>query len=286
MTQDKTIICVSPTGGFHGKEANPSLPEQPEEIAEEVYRSWNEGAAMVHIHVRDKQGKGCNDPEIFQEVDRLIRKKGCDIVIQHSTAPVLGESEEEGARSLEAESEMASLMTGLGAATFNGVTTVRLCTRPFIEGLAKKMMDMGVKPELEVMDPTYMETIYILIEKGLLKKPYWISFVMHMHKLAQDHMRYTPKNFMHCIDLLPPGSMFNAIAIAESQLPATTMSILLGGHLRVGFEDNIYYRRGELATSNAQLVARAARLCRELGRDPASPTEAREMLGLPQLEVK
>lgn len=286
MTQDKIIICVSPTGNFHGKEANPSLPEQPEEIAEEVYRSWNEGAAMVHIHVRDKQGKSSNDPEIFKEVDRLIREKGCDIIIQHSTAPVLGESEEEGARSLEAGPEMASLMTGLGAATFKGVTTVRLCTRPFIEGLAKKMLDMGVKPELEVMDPTYMETIYILIEKGLLKKPYWVSFVMHMHKLAQDHMRYTPKNFMHCIDLLPPDSIFNAIAIAEAQLPATTMSILLGGHVRVGFEDNIYYRRGELATSNVQLVARAARLSRELGRDPASPSEAREMLGIPQLQVK
>lgn len=287
MIQDKTIITVAPTGGFHGKAANPNLPEQPEEIAEEVYRSWNEGAAIAHVHVRDKQGKGSNDPKIFAEVDRLIRAKGCDIIIMHSTAPALEEVEEEaGARSLEAKSEMGSLLTGLGAATFKGVTSVRLCTRPFIEKLAKRMLDMGVKPELEVMDPTWLETIYILIDKGLLKKPYWISFVLHMHKIAQDHMRYTPKNLMYCIDLLPPDSIFNVIAVAEAELPATTMSILLGGHLRVGFEDNIYYGKDKLATSNAQLVARAARLCRELGRLPASPSEAREMLDIPQLQLK
>ena len=167
MIQDKTIICVSPTGNFHGKEANPSLPEQPEEIAEEVYRSWNAGAAIAHIHVRDKLGKGSNDPAIFKEVGRLIREKGCDIIIQHSTAPVLGAQEEQGARSLEAGPEMGSLMAGLGAATFRGETTVRQCTRPFIENLARKMLEMNIKPELEVMDPTNMETIYILIDKGL-----------------------------------------------------------------------------------------------------------------------
>ena len=286
IVSDKLIICVSPTGNFHGKEANPNLPLQPDEIAEEVYRSWNEGASIAHIHARDKEGIATNDPEVFSEIDRRIREKECDIIIQHSTAPAFlpGVTVDEGCRSLEADPEMGSLNMGLGSARFGEQEElINEWTRSFIEKWSGHMQEKAIKPELEVYNHGQMEEVYLIINQGLLKKPYWISFVMDMHRIAQGSVRYTPKNLMHYLDLLPDEAMFSVLAIARAELPATTMSILLGGHLRVGFEDNIYYKKGELAQSNAQLVARAARLGKELGREPASPQEAREILGIPKL---
>jgi 3-keto-5-aminohexanoate cleavage enzyme len=129
-----------------------------------------------------------------------------------------------------------------------------------------------------------MEEINVYIEKGLLKKPYWINFVLGMQRTQQNSVRYTPKNLMHYVDLLPPESMFTTMGIGSSELPAVIQSILLGGHARVGFEDNLMYRKGVLAESNAQLVARVALIARELGRNIASPDEARELLGIPKLQ--
>ena len=287
LATEKLIICVAPTGNMHGKETNPNLPLQPDEIAEEVYRSWSEGAAIAHIHARDKNGVPTNDPEVFSEIDRRIREKQCDIILEHTTSPgrTPGVTVDDGPRSLETRPEMASINMGVAAGAFRGQEGVRHWTRSFIEKWVKVMFEKGIKPEMEVYNPGQMEEIYILIEKGLLRKPYWVSFVMNMHKTIQAAVRYTPKNLMHYLDLLLPDSLFSVLGIAEAELPATTLSILLGGHLRVGLEDNVYYRRGVLAESNAQLVARAVRLGKELGREPASPNEAREILGIPKLQM-
>ena len=293
---DKLIICVAPTGGFQGREANPALPYTPEEIAEDVYRCWNEGAAMVHIHARDKDGWPTNDPEVFREVDRQIRKRKCNIIIQHSTAMARrreaiqrGEAAdpEEGVRSLEANPEMGSLSMGPVASVLGGLTNRPPVPwiRSFIEKTAKLMLDKGIKPEMEVFNPAMMEDVYNLINKGLVKKPYWITFIMVMHRVMQGAVAYTPKALMHYLDLLPPDSMFSVIGITEAELSATSLSILLGGHVRVGFEDNIKYRKGELAESNAQLVARTVRIAKELEREIAVPDEARKMLGVPRLQV-
>ncbi|MBI4332647.1 MAG: 3-keto-5-aminohexanoate cleavage protein [Chloroflexi bacterium] len=283
-TTDKLIICVSPTGNFHGKEANPNIPLQPDEIAEEVYRSWNEGAAIAHIHARDGNGVPTNDPDVFREIDRRIREKKCPIIIQHSTAPGRqpGVTVDDGPRSIEANPEMASLNMGPSSAVFGGREFIRPWTRGFIEKWARVMGEKNIKPEMEVYNNSQMEEVIILIGKGVLKKPYWMSFVMDMHRTAQESVRFSPKHLMHYLDFLPQDSMFTTLAIGAAELPATTLSTLLGGHLRVGFEDNIYYKRGELAKSNAQLVARAARIGRDLGRDPALPDEAREMLNIPK----
>jgi 3-keto-5-aminohexanoate cleavage enzyme len=281
IATEKLIVCVSPTGNMQGKEANPNIPLQPIEIAEDVYRCWNEGAAIVHIHVRDKNGIQSNDPEIFKEVDRLIRAKRCDIVIQHSTAPAFvgGATAEDGCKSIDVDPEMASLNMGVGVASFGGHDSLVMWTRAFHEKWAKAMLDKEIKPEMEVYNSGHIENVHNLIDKGLLKKPYWMSFVMGMHSTNQTAVRYTPKNIMNYADILPPDSMFSVIGIARSELPATTLSILLGGHVRVGLEDNIYYSKGVLA-KNVDLVSRAVRTGRELGREPASPSEVREILGL------
>jgi len=284
-TTEKLIITVATTGAFQGKEANPNLPEQPEEIAKATYDSWNEGASIVHIHARERgTNKPTSDPEILREVDQRIREKNCDIIIQHSTAsdyiPRLGADKR--IKAIEMNPEMASLdITIPRMITFGGKESIYITTLPEIEYGAKVMLDKGIKPELEIFNPVVMEDVYYLIEKGLLTKPYWLSFVMGMRRINRAYMPYSAKLLMQLIDALPNDSMFTVMGVGTDELPATTQSILLGGHLRVGFEDNIYYKKGQLAESNAQLVARAARIGRELGCEIASPAEARQMLNIP-----
>ena len=282
---EKLIITVSPSSNFQGKEANPALPYSPQEIADTVYECWNEGAAIAHIHCRDANGVPSNDPEVFREVDRLIRAKKCDIIIQHSTAPGMkpGTTIDDGMRSVEADPEMASLSMGVGVLLRKGETRINCRPRHWIEEQAKKMMEKGIKPELEVYNMVMMEDVYALVEKGLLQKPYWMSFIMGMHRFNQNAVRFRPQALMYQIEQMPPDSMFSMIGIGLDQLPATTLAILLGGHCRVGFEDNIHYKKGELAKNNAQLVARTVRIAKELGSTPATPDEARRMLGIPPL---
>jgi len=288
-TTDKLIITVAPTGTFQGKEANPNLPLQPEEIAQSVYEAWNEGASIVHIHARERENpsKGTTDPDILREIDHRIRDKKCDIIIQHSSAhdylPRLGTDKR--IKSIEMNPEMASLdITVTRMITFAGREDVYICTLPEIEYGAQAMLERGVKPELEVFNPVLVEDVYYLIRKGLLKKPYWISFVMGMRRINRAYMSYSSKLLMELIDSLPSDSMFTVMGVGNDELPATTQSILLGGHLRVGFEDNVYYKKGQLAESNAQVVARAGRIGRELGCEIATPAEARQLLGIPPLQ--
>lgn len=288
-TTEKLIITVAPTGGFQGKEANPNLPITPEEIGQATYDCWNEGAAIVHIHAREQgTNKPTTEPDILRDIDRSIRGKNCDIIIQHSTAydfmPRL--SEDKRIQAIEMNPEMASLSVYFTRMiTFGGAELVRVATLPEIEHGAKAMLDRGIKPELEIYNYVSMHHVHSMIEKGLLKKPYWIDFVFGMHRICMSFMPYSPRYLMWLVDMLPPDSMFNVVGVGvREEISVTTLSILLGGHLRVGFEDNVYYRKGELAESNAQLVARAVRIARELGCEIATPDEARQMLGIPRLE--
>jgi 3-keto-5-aminohexanoate cleavage enzyme len=288
-TTERLIVTVATTGAFQGKEANPNLPEQPEEIAQAAHESWNEGAAIVHVHGRGKKAnEPTTDPDILSDIDRRIREKKCDIVIQHSTAqdfiPRLGSDKR--IKAIEMNPEMASLdITFTRMITFAGKESILITTLPEIEYGAKAMLDRGVKPELEIFNPSVMEDVTHLIAKGLLTKPYWLGLVMGMRRINRAYMPYSPKLLMHLVDSLPPDAMFSVMGIATDEVPATTQSILLGGHLRVGFEDNIYHKKGELAESNAQLVAKAVRIARELGCRIASPAEARQMLNIPPLNM-
>ncbi len=287
-TTEKLILTVATTGAFQGKEANPNLPETPEEIAQTAYECWNEGASIVHIHARDpKSRKATSDPDVLREIDRRIREKNCDIIIQHSTAsdyiPRL--SDDKRIKAIEMNPEMASLdITFTRLVTFGDKENIWVMTLPEIEAGAKAMLDRGIKPELEVFNPVVMEDTYRLIEKGLLTKPYLYNFVLGMRRINRGYMAYSPQLLMQLVNALPPDSIFTTMGVGSDELPATTLSILLGGHVRVGFEDNVHYGKGQLAESNAQLVARAARLGRELGCEIVSPAEARQMLRIPPLK--
>ncbi len=286
-TTDSLILTVATTGAFQGKDANPNLPLSPEEIARSVQEAWNEGASIAHLHARDPEtNRPTSDPEVLGEIDRRIRDTGCDIIIQHSTASdyVPRLKTEVGLRTLETLPEMASLdITMTRMITFAGKESVYITTLPEIEYGAKIMKEKGVKPELEVFNPVLMDDVQHLIDKALLTKPYWVSFVLGMRRINRAYMAYSPRLLMQLVDALPPDSLFTVMGVGADELPATTQSILLGGHVRVGFEDNVYYRRGVLAESNAQLVGRAARIGRELGCEISSPAETRRILGIPDL---
>ncbi len=281
----KVILTVAPTSNFQGKEANPALPEQPDEIAEAVRLCREAGAAVVHIHARDKDGVQTNSSAVFKDINARVREKS-DIIIQNSIAPANrpgGSTAEDGLQTLDAMPEMASLDMCVCSVEFGGKETIIEWTRGFLRKTAKMMLDRGIKPELEIYNNANMEDVNNLINEGLLTKPYYCSFVLGMHRINQAGTRFTPRHLMHYVDLLPPDSIFSALGIGPSQLPSTTLSILLGGGARVGFEDNIYFRRGELAAGNYQLVKRIADFVHDIGLEVATPDEAREILGIPPL---
>jgi len=279
---DKLIICVAPCGSFLTKDANPNMPIQPGEIAEEVYRSWNEGASLVHIHARSKEGKASTDPEVFREISRLIREKGCDIILEFSTSPGREPTAnvEDGLRVFEAKPEMACVDIGVVVFMQAGEERIRPWTRSFNERITRAMVERGIKPEFEVYGAGGLVEVNYLIEKISLSKPYWIGFPLDMQRTTQNATPFTPKNLMHLVDQLPPDSMFMTMGVAATETAAAVQSILLGGHARVGFEDNYFYSKGVLANSNAELVARVARIGNEIGRKVATPDEARELLGI------
>ncbi|MFH1125329.1 MAG: 3-keto-5-aminohexanoate cleavage protein, partial [Pseudomonadota bacterium] len=266
---DKLIICVCPTGSWLMKDFNPNVAIQPDEIAEEVYRCQNEGASMVHIHARDRNGQATTDAKVFSEIDRRIRERGSGIIIQHSTSPgrgagqrIVGELKDvpanlffgavnKGLDALEPNPEMGSLDIGVGVLTVGDEERINLWTRGFVERAAAIMLEKGIKPELEVYNVGGMVEVDQLIKKGLITAPYWISFCLGMERTVQGVTPFTPRNLMHLVDLLPKESLFTALGIGPVETQAVTQSILLGGHARVGFEDNPYLSKGILAKSNA-----------------------------------
>jgi 3-keto-5-aminohexanoate cleavage enzyme len=274
----KVIVTVATTGGVHRKDKNPNLPEQPEEIAQAAYESFNEGAAIAHIHGREKDGSPSGAPEVYKEISRLVKEK-CDIIIQYSTGGGGNLTVDERLRCLEANPEMASLNMGSLLRTVGPYAgTYFINTREDIERYAREMLERDIKPEMEVYHHGMLREVNNLISKGLVKKPYYINFVLGM--AYQGAVEATPESLFTFRNLLPPDSLFNCCAVGPAQTPMVTISMLSGGNGRVGMEDNIYYRKGVLAQSNSQLVARIVGIVRELGLEIASPDEAREILGL------
>lgn len=284
LPQDKIIITVAVTGALVNKEMNPAVPEQPDEIAQAAYECYNEGAAIVHIHARDRHGVPTGDKAVFMEIHEKIRAK-CDIILQDSTGGGPNLTMEQRIECLNARPEMASLNMGTllrVSGKYAGTTFSNSPTE--IEALAKRMQELGIKPEMEIYNHAMFRDVQNLINKGLVEKPYYVNLVLGMR--YQGAVEATPKYLMSLLDFLPaPDTYVNVSAVGAAQLPLTTMAMILGCCIRVGMEDNIYYRRGELARSNGQLVARSVRIARELGKEPMSPEEARRLLGLKPLKA-
>ena len=288
----KVIVTVAPTGGMASKAQNANLPTQPAEIAESVEKSWRAGAAIAALHARRPDDQATCNAEIYRDINARIRDR-TDIVINNSTGggssgdmlvprpDGLFESDfEERLKGCDAGAEMATF-DGMTFADVHGGREICVITTPSrCEFLAKRMQERGIKPEWEVFGPQHiLQDVTRLIEKGYDKPPYYINLVLGADRGFQGAMPYSHDILAAMIRMLPPHSIFCVSGIGPAQLPATTQAILLGGHVRVGLEDNNYYSRGQLAT-NEMLVERTVRIIHELDREHASPAEAREMLGL------
>jgi 3-keto-5-aminohexanoate cleavage enzyme len=276
----KVIITCALTGGIHGKEANPQLPEQPDEIVAQGVAAWREGAAVLHVHARNPDGSNTMDPEIYAELhERLCAET--DAVIQLTTggSPTLSVAERLNTVRLAPES--ASLNLGLLNFFIRGQQVFFSNHRSDIEHFAAEMKARGVKPELEAYNEAMLEEAEHLIERGLLTPPVVVNMVLHTP--TQGGLRGTPRNLMGMVERVSrlPGDTIGVVSsMGRTQLPITTMAMAMGLNVRVGMEDNVYYRRGELVNNNARLVARTVRIARELELTPATPDEARRILGL------
>ncbi len=283
MPENKVAITVALTGAMVTKKMNPSVPEQPEEIAKDAFDCYNEGAAVVHIHARDKKNVNSGDPLIFKDIHDRIRKN-CNVILQDSTGGGANLSVEQRTGCLEAYPEMASLNMGTLVRTVGEAAgTAFMNTRDDIEGFVKRMNQFGVKPEMEIYNLAMIEEVQILIQKGLLKPPYNVNLILGM--VYQGALDANYMFFNNYLQYLPDNCYFNTLGVGKMQTTLGVYGMILGGNVRVGLEDNIYYKRGELASSNAQLVARIVRMARDLGKEPCTPAEARELFGLKPVPV-
>lgn len=294
---NKVIVTIAPTGGMASRKQNPNLPITPEEIAEDVHRCYNAGASVVAVHARRASDEQATcDPQVYRSINGLIRAC-CDIVINNSTGGGIngdmvrqgpnGYPEimfEERLKGMEAGAEMCTLDPTTIIASFEGREILMNTSPERCRQLAIGMKERGIKPEWEVFSPTHLiQDVSACIAAGLDEPPYFINFVLGVNAF-QGTMPYTPRILQQMVDMMPKDAVFNVSAIGAHQLNAGVQSILLGGHVRVGLEDNLYYSRGRLAT-NVEQVERIVRIIRELGMEPATPAEAREIIGLPRRKL-
>jgi 3-keto-5-aminohexanoate cleavage enzyme len=268
--EDPVVITVAPTGPLTTRAQHPDLPVTPAQIGEAVAAAAEAGAAVAHIHARDVDERPTADPAVYAEIVREIRSR-CDIVVQASTGVGLDVTPEERVEIVASEAVDVTMATLNPASMTFGQGTFH--NPPwFVERLAELMHERGIRPELEIYDVGHVGICLDLVRRGLVEEPLQFSFVMGV----RGGMPGDPALLPLLRSMLPAASMWQAIGIARTQLPLSFAALAMGGNVRVGFEDNVYFRRGELAQSNAQFVARAVELVRTAGREPATPAWVRE----------
>lgn len=269
------IITVAITGSVARKAHNPAVPESVAEQIESTHEAFEAGAALVHVHTRADDGSAATLPDRFAEFQEEIRKHCPGIIVQFSTGGRSGVGSERGSM-LKHRPDMASLATG----SCNFPLRIYENSNELIEELASKMLEYDIKPEIEVFDLAMLYKAVDLAAQGLLRTPLHVQFVLGVKNALPAH-RDLLEFEVEKLEELMPDATWVAAGIGKSQIDVNRWCLELGGHMRTGLEDNIRLDRETLAPSNAALVKRAAELCGEHDRHPASATEAREILGLP-----
>lgn len=271
---EKLMITAAVTGSRNTKDVSPYIPITPEEITESCIECWRAGASIVHIHVRDlKTGLGTQDYDLYERVVLPLREQ-TDLVLSLTTSGIAGRNlpYEDRLIPLAFKPELASFDAGsinLGGGVFSNPPD-------FLDVAAEKMKEAGVKPEIEVFDLGMEVTAINMNKAGKIDSPMYFQFVMG----TPWGVPGTPKALLHLVEHLPAGSIWSVIGIGKSHLPMSMMGLVMGGHIRVGLEDNVYYERGVLAKNNAVFVDRIVRLAKDYGREVATPEEARQILGV------
>jgi 3-keto-5-aminohexanoate cleavage enzyme len=265
------IVTAAIVGAELTRDQQPYLPISPHEIISAAVECYEAGASIIHIHVRDAEGNSTQDAALFREVVEGIRAR-CDVITQVSTGGAVWMSADERLQSIECRPDMATLTTG----TVNFGDSVFVNNRGLVESFARRLREYGIVPEIEIFDAGMLDEAMRLLNMGLITEPLQFDFVMGV----PGGIGAEPAHLMHLVRSLPPGSTWSVAGIGRHQLTLGTIALTMGGNVRVGFEDNIYYRKGQLAKTNAELVARIVRIANELDRPVATPSQAREMLQL------
>ncbi|HLV61538.1 MAG TPA: 3-keto-5-aminohexanoate cleavage protein [Fredinandcohnia sp.] len=272
------IITAALVGAEITRDDTPYLPITPEEIAQEAKRCREAGAAMVHLHVREPDGRPSQSAELFGRAIRRIRELAPDLICQVSTGGAVGMGVEERAQPLELRGaerpEMATLTTG----TVNFGEDVFWNPRPLVRELARRIRAAGIVPEVEVFDAGMIDEAYALWHQGLLDLPGHFDFVLGVPgalSASEETLDFLRRR-------LPGGSTWSVAGIGRFELPMAKLAMEKGGHVRVGLEDNIFLSKGVLAKGSYELVAQVAALAPSYGRTVATPKQAREILRLPR----
>jgi len=275
MTVDQpVVIAVAITGSVPRKKDTPAVPVTPAEQIESTHAAFEAGASLVHIHVRNADESSGSDPAKFAEVQEGVRKHCPGMIIQFSTGGRGREASERGAM-LHLRPDMASLATG----SVNFATIIYENPPDFIDGLARRMLELDIKPECEIFDLAMLYNAADLVKRKLLKQPPHVQFVMGIRG-AMPARRSVLEFLLAEMRAVLPGATWTAAGIARHQFEVAQWALELGGHCRTGLEDNIRYDETRLASSNAELVEKLVAECARRGRRVATPAEARSLLGL------
>ena len=287
------IVCVACNGGVQGKESNEALPETADEIADSVHAAYRAGASVVHVHARDPNHltEAATTTEVWWEVNSKIRERCPEIIINNTTGGGLNSTMVDRLACLDAKPELASLNLTPDMSRFRLKERKAPLPHPrpavefddcipfsyrLVGEFARAMKERGIKPELETYHTGGAWVVRDLIERELIRAPYYIQTVMGY----QTSSLPAPENVINLLREFPAESIWLCSGIGPFQLPLTTFALLLGGHVRVGLEDNLYLRRGQKLRSNAEVVERTVRIAHELNREVATPAQARRMLGI------
>ncbi|SMC81842.1 3-keto-5-aminohexanoate cleavage protein [Papillibacter cinnamivorans] len=276
--ENKVIITAALTGAVTPKSISPNTPITPEEIAEDAYKCWKAGAAIVHLHMRTDDGIGTMDKERFKKTVSLIRAKtDCDIVVNCTTSGDNNATDE--TRMAHIKEIPAIELASYDAGTFNWMPSFVFYNTPqFLTKLGTTMQEYDVKPEVEIFDMGMLNNAKYYLGNGVLKSPMYCQLVMGVG----GAMEATVENLLYLVNHLPKDTVWSAFGIGTAHLPIMYAALALGGHIRVGLEDNVYFSKGVKA-SNPQLVDRAVQAITTFGKEPATPAEARQILGLKPL---
>ena len=270
---EKVIITAAITGSRMMRDIAPYIPITPDEIARSAIEAWQAGASIVHIHVRDPEtGLGSQDINLFRRVVEKIREK-TDLILSLTTSGIPGRNLPTAERlsPLQLKPELASY--DAGSINLGGKAFVN--DPAFLDEAARMMKEAGVKPEIEVFDLGMLVTALKLRDEGKIDEPLHFQFCLGTPWGAPA----TLKSFLHLYEHMPVHSTWSIFGVGRGFLPMAMMGLVMGGHIRVGMEDNIYVNPGVLAKTNAELVERVTGICRAYGREIATPAEARKILG-------
>lgn len=271
------IITVAITGAVPTTKDNPAVPVTPERQVESAIEAFHAGATVCHVHVRDDDERPSSDPERYEAVRVGIEERCPEMIVQFSTG-ARGRTIEERFSCLDLRPEMASFSTG----SVNFPNGIYENPPDVVDEMAQRMVELGIKPEIEVFDLAMLYKAAELVDKGLLTPPAHVQLVMGI-KNALPPREPLVDFFNAEIRALMPEATWTCMGTGRFQIEANRWALARGGHVRTGFEDNLYYSKGRLASSNAELVTRAVELCPEYDRHPASATETRELLRLPAM---